>query len=91
MPLIGLAQLIGFSAYQSLFADLVPQAQRGKVTGSTHFFSYIFMALGGLAGGLLYDNLSPQIPYVVMLILIIPSILITAFYVKEPRPEEREA
>lgn len=91
MPLIGLAQLIGFSAYQSLFADLVPQAQRGKVTGSTHFFSYIFMALGGFAGGLLYDNLSPQIPYLVMLILMIPSILITAFYVKEPRPEEREA
>jgi MFS family permease len=91
MPLIGLAQLIGFSAYQSLFADLVPQAQRGKVTGSTHFFSYIFMALGGLVGGLLYDNLSPQAPYLVMLVLIIPSILITVFYVKEPKPEEREA
>jgi len=91
MPLLGLTQLLGFSAFQSLFADLVPQAQRGKVTGSMHFFTYIFMALGGLAGGLLYDNVSPQIPFLVMLILIIPSILITVFRIKEPQPEEREA
>jgi len=76
MPLSGLAQLLGFSAYQSLFADLVPQAQRGKVTGSMHFFTYIFMALGGLIGGLLYDNISPQTPF---------------FRIKEPKPEEREA
>gem|GEM_PF-157296 len=91
MPLFGLSQLLGFSAYQSLFADLVPQAQRGKVTGSMHFFTYIFMAVGGLAGGLLYDNVSPQLPFLIMLILIIPSILITIFRIKEPRPEEREA
>jgi MFS family permease len=90
MPLIGLAQLLGFSAYQTLFADLVPQAQRGKVTGSMQFFTYIFMALGGLIGGLLYDNISPQIPFLVMLILIIPSVLITTLYIKEPKPEERE-
>jgi MFS family permease len=91
MPLSGLAQLLGFSAFQSLFADLVPQAQRGKVTGSMHFFTYIFMALGGLIGGLLYDNMSPQTPFLVMIILIVPSILITVFRIKEPKPEEREA
>lgn len=91
MPLLGVAQLLGFSAYQSLFADLVPQAQRGKVTGSMHFFTYLFMALGGITGGLLYDNISPQTPFLVMLILIIPSIFITIFYIKEPKPEEREA
>jgi MFS family permease len=91
MPLLGLAQLLGFSAYQSLFADLVPQAQRGKVTGSMHFFTYIFMALGGLLGGLLYDNVSPQVPFLVMLVLIIPSVLITAYGIREPEPEEREA
>jgi MFS family permease len=91
MPLFGLAQLLGFSAFQSMFADLVPQAQRGKVTGSMHFFTYIFMALGGLAGGLLYDRVSPQAPFLVMLILVIPSILITVFRIEEPAPEEREA
>ena len=91
MPLLGIAQLLGFSAYQSLFADLVPQEQRGRVTGSMQFFTYVFMALGGLTGGLLYDNISPQVPFLAMLILIIPSVLITAFGIREPKPEEREA
>ncbi|MDH5754643.1 MAG: MFS transporter [Candidatus Bathyarchaeota archaeon] len=91
MILIGFVQLLGFSAYQTLFADLVPQAQRGKVTGSMNFFTYIFMAIGGIAGGLLYDNASPQLPFLLMPILIVPSILLIVFYVREPRPEEREA
>jgi len=90
MPLIGLTQLLGFSAYQALFADLVPQAQRGKVTGSMNFFTYIFMAIGGILGGLLYDNVSPQSPFLVMMLLMIPSILLSAFFVHEPKPEERE-
>ncbi|MDH5448677.1 MAG: MFS transporter [Candidatus Bathyarchaeota archaeon] len=91
MPLIGFAQLLGFSSYQTLFADLVPQAQRGKVTGSMNFFTYIFMAIGGIVGGLLYDNVSPQFPFLLMSLLIVPSILLATFYVHEPKPEEREA
>jgi MFS family permease len=90
MPLAGLTQLLGFSASQALFADLVPQAQRGKVTGSVNFFTYILMAIGGIAGGLLYDNISPQAPFLVMLVLVIPSILLTALFVHEPEPEDRE-
>ncbi len=90
MPLIRLTQLLGFSAYQALFADLVPQAQRGKVTGSMNFFTYIFMAIGGILGGLLYDNVSPQSPFLIMMLLMIPSLLLTVFLVHEPKPEERE-
>jgi len=91
MILIGFAQLLGFSAYQTLFADLVPQAQRGKVTGSMNFFTYIFMAIGGIMGGLLYDNVSPQLPFLLMPILIVPSIFLIVFHVHEPEPKEREA
>jgi len=91
MPLFGFTQLLGFSAYQTFFADLVPQAQRGKVTGSMNFFAYIFMAVGGIIGGLLYDNVSRQLPFLLMPILIVPSILLIVFYVHEPKPEEREA
>lgn len=91
LPVIGFTQLLGFSAYQTLFADLVPQAQRGKVTGSMNFFAYIFMAIGGIIGGLLYDRVSPQLPFLLMPILIVPSALLIAFYVHEPKPEEREA
>jgi MFS family permease len=91
MPLVGFSMLLGFSAYQTLFADLVPQAQRGKATGSMNFFSYVFMALGGAIGGLLYDNVSPALPFFLTAALAIPSVLLILFYVHEPKPEERQA
>lgn len=91
MPLIGFAQLLGFASYQTLLADFVPQVQRGKVTGSMNFFAYIFMAIGGALGGLLYDRVSPQLPFLLIPVLIIPSIIFIAVYVHEPKPEEREA
>jgi MFS family permease len=91
MPLFGFAMLLGFSSYQALLADLVPQAQRGKVTGSMNFFSNIFMAVGGAIGGLLYDNVSPMLPFFLMAALAIPSLLLISFYVHEPKPEERQA
>ena len=91
MPLMGFAMLLGFSSYQALFADLVPQAQRGKITGSMNFFIYIFMAIGGALGGFLYDNVSPQSPFLLTIILVIPSTLIAVIYIREPKPEERQA
>jgi MFS family permease len=91
MPLFGFAQLLGFSSYQTLLADLVPQEKRGKVTGSMNFFAYMFMAIGGVTGGLLYDDISPQLPFLLIPILIIPSFISIIRYVHEPKPEEREA
>ena len=87
---MGISQLLAFSAFQTLFADLVPQEQRGKVTGSMGFFSYIFMALGGLTGGLLYDYVHPQFPFLLMPILAVSAATLITFYVYEPKPEERE-
>ena len=89
-PIVGLAQLLMFSSFQALFADLVPQDKRGKATGSMNFFSYIFMAVGGLAGGILYDTVSPQLPFLLIPILAVPSTLLVYFCVHEPKPEERE-
>jgi len=90
LPLIGFSQLLGFSTYQTLFADLVPQAQRGKVTGSMNFFNNIFTATGAMMGGLLYDNVAPQLPFLLAAILVIPSIMIIFVHVHEPKPEDRE-
>ena len=90
MPILGLTQLLAFSAYQTLFADLVPQIQRGKVTGSMNFFSYIFMALGAVIGGFVYDNVSPQLPFLLMIVLIIPATFLILLRVHEPKPEERQ-
>jgi len=93
MVLYGLGQLLGFSAYQALFADLVPQSKRGKVTGSMNFFSYILMAVGGMTGGLLYDNIAPQapfLPFLLMPVLIAAAVFIIISGIHEPKPEERQ-
>ena len=89
-PIVSLAQLLMFSSFQALFADLVTQDKRGKANGSMNFFSCIFMAVGGLAGGILYDRVSPQLPFLPIPILAVVSTLIVYFYVHEPKPEERE-
>ncbi len=91
MPLVGLSMLLGFSSYQTLFTDLVPQALRGKATGSMNFFVYISMAIGGVIGGILYDTISPQLPFLMMALLAIPAVLLIVFFVHEPKPEERQA
>jgi MFS family permease len=91
MPLVGFSMLLVFSSYQSLFADLVPQEHRGKVTGSINFFTYIAMAIGGAAGGLLYEAISPQLPFLLAAALTIPSMVLVLSFVHEPKPEKREA
>jgi len=52
-----------------------------------NFFAYIFTALGGV----LYDMVSPQLPFILSAILAIPPALIVIMHVHEPRPEDREA
>ncbi|MGD8505155.1 MAG: MFS transporter [Candidatus Bathyarchaeota archaeon] len=88
LPLLGLGQLLAMSSYMSLLADLVPRDQRGKVIGSSNFFSYVFMAFGSLAGGVIYQIVSPQLPFLLMIVLMIPALLILTFLVHEPERRE---
>ena len=88
MPLVGFSQLLAFSAFQALFADLVPQEKRGKAIGSMNFFTYICTAIGAVAGGVLYDNVSPQFPFLLMIVLLIPQFLLILFLVDEPEKRE---
>ncbi|MBX5327978.1 MAG: MFS transporter [Candidatus Bathyarchaeota archaeon] len=90
MPLAGFSMLLGFSSYQTMYADLVPQSKRGKITGSANFFAYILMALGAGLGGFLYDDVSPMLPFLLTAIFAIPSTVLILF-VQEPKPEERQA
>ncbi|MEM2440320.1 MAG: MFS transporter [Candidatus Bathyarchaeia archaeon] len=91
MPLAGFSMLLEFSSYQSLFADLVPQEHRGKVTGSMNFFTYIAMAVGGAIGGFLYEKVTPQLPFFLVIILAVSSIVLITFFVHEPKLEKRGA
>ncbi len=88
LPLFGIGQLLAMSAYMSLLADLVPREQRGTVIGSSNFFSYMFMAFGSLMGGIIYQVVSPQMPFFIMIIAIIPALFLMLFLVHEPEKRE---
>ncbi len=84
-PIIGLINIIFYSATQALWADLIPEDKRGRVMGSKSFFSLLAVAGGGLAGGLVYDNISHTMPIYVFMAVNIPCFIITWLYVKEPK------
>jgi len=87
LVLAGLSQVLVMSAYSSLQADLVPKEKRGKVIGFTNFVNYILMALGSVTGSVLY-SVTPQFPFYLLLILLIPEFLIVLFWVREPEKRE---
>jgi MFS family permease len=87
MPLLGLGQLLMFSSYSALTADLVPKDQRGKVVGFTQFFGYIAMAVGILAGGILFTT-NHQFPFLILLAFLIPQFVVTLLMVHEPEKRE---
>jgi MFS family permease len=87
MILIGITQLLFFASFSSLQADLVPREKRAKVIGFSQFLSYILMAFGMLAGGIFY-SLNPQLPFLLMIALVIPSAIVIALRVHEPAKRE---
>ena len=89
LVLLGLGQLMMFSSYSALMADLVPKEQRGKVTGFSQFFNYITMAVGVLIGGILYNTVSHQLPFFLMIVLLVPQFLVTLLLVHEPKQREQ--
>jgi len=88
LVLMGLVQLLMFSALGALQADLVPKEQRGKVTGFTQFFNYIAMAVGVLIGGILFYSVSHQLPFFLLVMLLIPQFILMLFLVHEPEKRE---
>jgi len=88
LVLVGVAQVMMNSAFGALQTDLTPKEQRGKVNGFTNFMNYILMALGSLVGGVLYEHVSPELPFYFAIALIIPSFIITLTMVKEPEKRE---
>jgi DHA1 family multidrug resistance protein B-like MFS transporter len=88
LVLLGVGQVMMNSAFSALQADLTPKDQRGKVNGFTNFANYILMALGSLTGGILYEHVSPQLPFFIAIVLIVPSFVLTLVMVREPERRE---
>ena len=88
MILVGVMQVTMMSASASLMADLVPHEHRGKVSGSSNFFTLIAASVGNLLGGYLYDNVSHTLPFWLQLAFVVPCIVIIILFVKEPEKAE---
>ncbi len=89
MSLLGVTILLGMSAGSAMQTDLVAQENRGKIIGFTNFVGYIATAVGMLLGNWMYVSLSPQLPFFLLLVLVIPQFLIMLLLVPEPRKREQ--
>ncbi|MFW6110726.1 MAG: MFS transporter [Thermoproteota archaeon] len=86
--LLGVASILVNTAYPALEADLVARERRGKIAGSTYFFFNILNSLGQLSGGFMYQYLHPALPFLLAAALYVPSLLLTLFFVHEPKERE---
>jgi MFS family permease len=85
----GASNALFAAAYQALEADSVPQELRGKEAGCSYFIIFVLMALGGLIGGFLYQNISPALPFILAFVVTIPCAAITLFFIHEPKQKEK--
>jgi len=85
---LGVALILANTAYPALMADFVARDKRGKIIGSTNFFSNILSSLGQLSGGFMYQYLFPALPFLFAAILFVPCLILTLFKVHEPPTRE---
>lgn len=88
LVLLGAGQVMMNASFGALQTDLTPKELRGRVNGFINFASFIIMAAGSLLGGYLYEHVSPQAPFMVAIVAVVPSFLLTLALVKEPKTRE---
>jgi MFS family permease len=81
--LLATGQLLVMSSAMALSADLVDPLNRGKVVGFRNFVGYIFSGIGMLLGNYLYITFFPQLPFYVTFSIMIPTLFIIAFLIRE--------
>lgn len=78
-----------FTAYPSLQADLTPKEYRGKVMGFSNFTDCLLGSEALLLGGFLYESISPASPFISLLIAMILTFVATAIFIREPEIKEK--
>jgi MFS family permease len=86
--LLGVGQVMLNAAFGALQTDLTPREQRGKVNGFINFATYIVMAAGSFLGGLLYEHVIPQAPFMLAIACVPASFVLMLILVKEPEKRE---
>lgn len=82
--LFGVSNALFMPGYSAMEADLVPKELRGKEVGCNQFVTYVLMAIGGLTGGFLYENVYPAFPFFVAFTLVIVCTLLQILLIREP-------
>ena len=88
LVLLGAGQVMMNASFGALQTDLTPKELRGRVSGFINFANFIIMAVGSLLGGYLYEHVSHQAPFMVAIVAVVPSFLLTLALVKEPKTRE---
>jgi len=86
--LLGAGNVMMNAAFGALQTDLTPREQRGKVNGFINFANYIVMAAGSFIGGVLYEHVVPQAPFLLAIACVPVSFLLMLVLVKEPEKRE---
>jgi len=80
----------GGPSWNALIADIVPPQKRATVLGSMGTLSAIVGLPSGPLGGWLWQNISPQTPFQLSMVLGLVSAGIFWVYIKEPTAEEKQ-
>ena len=87
-PVIALVNILIGTASQALTADLIPPEHRGKISGSRAFFVLISASIGQILGGIIYENVSHQLPLYIFWASMVPVLIMTQLFIHEPKKEE---
>jgi len=86
--LFALGNSLVFVAYPSLQADVVPRKHRGKVFGFSSFATGILSSISVVIGGFIYEYVSVQLPFTLLLASMVLTIILTLFLIHEPKKRE---
>ncbi|MDD3792705.1 MAG: MFS transporter [Candidatus Bathyarchaeota archaeon] len=84
----GLGNLLQLNSHQVLMGDLVPKNLRGTVTGCLQFFMFIMQGIMQIIIGLIYVYVSPQLPFIIFALSMIPISIFVFKKIQEPKIRE---
>ena len=84
----GLGNLLQLNSYQVLMGDLVPRNLRGTATGCLQFFMFLMQAILQIVIGVIYVYVSPQLPFLLLAVTMLPLSLFVLWRVHEPKVRE---
>jgi MFS family permease len=84
----GLGNLMQLNSYQVLMGDLIPRNLRGTATGCIQFFMFLGQAILQVLIGVIYVYISPQLPFLLLAVSMIPISVFVFWRVHEPAVKE---